>query len=73
MSMTRPEKMAASGDAGWRLAWRMARREIRGSVARFRVFLGALMLGVALLGLGVVLALNRQTRGLTDSDRTTAS
>ncbi|MEC8105153.1 MAG: FtsX-like permease family protein [Pseudomonadota bacterium] len=50
MSMTRPEQMAASGDAGWRLAWRMARREIRGSVARFRVFLGALMLGVAAIG-----------------------
>ena len=28
----------------------MARREIRGSVARFRVFLGALMLGVAAIG-----------------------
>ena len=30
------------GESGWALAWRMARREIRGSVARFRVFLGAL-------------------------------
>ena len=38
------------GESGWRLAWRMARREIRGSVARFRVFLGALMLGVAAIG-----------------------
>ena len=26
------------GESGWALAWRMARREIRGSVARFRVF-----------------------------------
>ena len=25
----------AGGGSGWRLAWRMARREIRGSVARF--------------------------------------
>ena len=33
MSMTRLEQMAPSGDAGWTLAWRMARREIRGSVA----------------------------------------
>ena len=40
----------AGGGSGWRLAWRMARREIRGSVARFRVFLGALMLGVAAIG-----------------------
>ncbi|MGB1176081.1 MAG: ABC transporter permease, partial [Candidatus Puniceispirillaceae bacterium] len=39
-----------SGNSGWRLALRMARREIRGSVARFRVFLGALMLGVAAIG-----------------------
>ena len=38
------------GVSGWALAWRMARREIRGSVARFRVFLGALMLGVAAIG-----------------------
>jgi putative ABC transport system permease protein len=40
----------AGGGSGWRLAWRMAQREIRGSVARFRVFLGALMLGVAAIG-----------------------
>jgi len=39
-----------AGEAGWGLAWRLARREIRGSVARFRVFLGALMLGVAAIG-----------------------
>ena len=39
-----------AGGSGWRLALRMARREIRGSVARFRVFLGALMLGVAAIG-----------------------
>ena len=38
------------GEFGWALAWRMARREIHGSVARFRVFLGALMLGVAAIG-----------------------
>jgi putative ABC transport system permease protein len=44
------ETYPTGGDAGWRLAWRMARREIRGSVARFRVFLGALMLGVAAIG-----------------------
>ena len=47
MTMVAAEQPAA---AGWKLAWRMARREIRGSVARFRVFLGALMLGVAAIG-----------------------
>ncbi|MDP6218996.1 MAG: ABC transporter permease, partial [Alphaproteobacteria bacterium] len=40
----------SAGQSGWGLAWRFARREIRGSVARFRVFLGALMLGVAAIG-----------------------
>ncbi|MEK9936097.1 MAG: hypothetical protein VW619_06660, partial [Rhodobiaceae bacterium] len=44
------DDVMTGGDSGWRLAWRMARREIRGSVARFRVFLGALMLGVAAIG-----------------------
>ena len=47
--MTHQDPIAV-GESGWALAWRMARREIRGSVARFRVFLGALMLGVAAIG-----------------------
>ena len=34
----------------WALAWRFARREMQGSVRRFRVFLGALLLGVAAIG-----------------------
>ena len=34
----------------WSLAWHFARCEIRGSVARLRVFLAALMLGVAAIG-----------------------
>jgi putative ABC transport system permease protein len=52
MSMSRHTNTGAitGGEAGWDLAWRLARREIRGSVARFRVFLGALMLGVAAIG-----------------------
>ena len=50
MTMVATEQPAAAGTAGWKLAWRMARREIRGSVARFRVFLGALMLGVSAIG-----------------------
>ena len=34
----------------WALAWQFARREIRGSIGRFHVFLGALLLGVAAIG-----------------------
>ena len=45
-----PQTPVAAGETGWALAWRIARREIRGSVARFKVFLGALMLGVAAIG-----------------------
>ena len=37
-------------DNSWSLAWHFARCEIRGSVSRFRVFLAALMLGVAAIG-----------------------
>lgn len=36
--------------SSWSLAWKFARREMRGSLRRFRVFLGALMLGVAAIG-----------------------
>ena len=36
--------------ASWRLALTLARREIRGSISRFRVFLVALMLGVTAIG-----------------------
>ena len=32
---------------GWQFAWQLAQREIRGSLRKFRVFLGALLLGVA--------------------------
>ena len=42
--------MALSTSINWQLAWRYARFEMRGSVARFRVFLAALMLGVAAIG-----------------------
>ncbi|MGC6440305.1 MAG: ABC transporter permease [Candidatus Puniceispirillaceae bacterium] len=34
----------------WALAWRLARREMRGSLTKFRIFLSALMLGVAAIG-----------------------
>ena len=45
-----PPRNLSAGQSGWGLAWRFARREIRGSISRFRVFLGALMLGVAAIG-----------------------
>jgi putative ABC transport system permease protein len=34
----------------WQFAWQMAQREMRGSLGKFRVFLGALLLGVAAIG-----------------------
>ena len=38
--------ITASRD-GWGFAWQLAKREMRGSLGRFQVFLGALLLGVA--------------------------
>src|SRR5215472_688343 len=36
--------------SGWALAWRLARREMRGGIRGFRIFLACLMLGVAAIG-----------------------
>ena len=41
--------ITASHD-GWGFAWQLAKREMRGSLGRFWVFLGALLLGVAAIG-----------------------
>ena len=41
--------ITASHD-GWGFAWQLAKREMRGSLSRFWVFLGALLLGVAAIG-----------------------
>ena len=41
--------ITASQD-GWGFAWQLAKREMRGSLGRFRVFLCALLLGVAAIG-----------------------
>ena len=35
---------------GWQFAWQLAHREMRGSLGKFRVFIGALLLGVAAIG-----------------------
>ena len=37
-------------DTSFSLAWRMARREMKGSLSKFRIFLSALVLGVAAIG-----------------------
>ncbi|MEM6901751.1 MAG: FtsX-like permease family protein [Pseudomonadota bacterium] len=38
---------ASNPAAGWPLAWRIARRELRGGIAGFRIFILCLMIGVA--------------------------
>ena len=49
-----PHRVTPTGTAashtGWAFVWRMARREMRGSLGKFRVFLAALLLGVAAIG-----------------------
>ena len=42
--------MSLQADTSWSLAWRMARREMNGSLSKFRIFLSALVLGVAAIG-----------------------
>ncbi len=60
--------------ATWSLAWRMARRELRGGLSGFRVFLASLALGVAAIaGVGsvstsVLSGLERDARVLLGAD-----
>ena len=49
-TLTSPSTSIAATRSDWKLAWLFARREVRGSVRRFRVFLMALLLGVAAIG-----------------------
>ena len=52
----RPE-VARAAPAGWGLAWRLARRELRGGLKGFRIFLACLALGVmAIAAVGIVRA-----------------
>ena len=53
----------------WRLAWQFARCELRHSVMRFRIFLAALMLGVAAIGAVGSVAQSMRS-GITDNART---
>ncbi|MEC7208855.1 MAG: ABC transporter permease, partial [Pseudomonadota bacterium] len=53
----------------WRLAWQYARYELRHSVMRFRIFLAALMLGVAAIG-AVGSVAESMRSGISDNART---
>jgi putative ABC transport system permease protein len=59
---------------GWALAWRLARRELRGGIKGFRIFLACLMLGVAAiagvgsLAVGVSAGLDADARQLLGGD-----
>ena len=49
--------VAPNAPAGWALAWRIARRELRGGLKGFRIFLACLALGVmAIAAVGMVRA-----------------
>ena len=53
---------------GWALAWRLARREMRGGIRGFRVFLAGLALGVAAIA-GVGSLADAVTQSLRDDAR----
>ena len=52
----------------WSLAWQFARCELRNSVLRFRIFLAALMLGVAAIG-AVGSVAESMRSGISDNGR----
>ena len=56
-------------DQSWSLAWRLARREMKGSLSKFRIFLSALVLGVAAIGAVGSVAESMRT-GIGDNART---
>ena len=64
----RPEHKSEANDS-WSLAWQFARCELRHSVMRFRIFLAALMLGVAAIGAVGSVAQSMRS-GITDNART---
>ncbi|MGC6518238.1 MAG: ABC transporter permease [Candidatus Puniceispirillaceae bacterium] len=55
-------------DQSWSLAWRLARREMKGSLSKFRIFLSALVLGVAAIGAVGSVAQSMRT-GIGDNAR----
>ena len=56
-------------DQSWSLAWRLAKREMKGSLSKFRIFLSALVLGVAAIGAVGSVAESMRT-GIGDNART---
>ena len=66
--MIKPKKTDDSQNEGWPLAWQYARCELRHSVTRFRVFLAALMLGVASIG-AVGSVAESMRSGISDNGR----
>ena len=66
--MSNPKKTGRTQTENWSLAWQFARCELRHSVIRFRIFLAALMLGVAAIG-AVGSVAESMRSGITDNGR----
>ncbi len=66
--MSNPKKTGRTQNENWSLAWQFARCELRHSVIRFRIFLAALMLGVAAIG-AVGSVAESMRSGITDNGR----
>ena len=66
--MSNPKKTGRTQTENWSLAWQFARCELRHSVTRFRIFLAALMLGVAAIG-AVGSVAESMRSGITDNAR----
>jgi len=66
--MLNPQKTGLKQNENWSLAWQFARCELRHSVIRFRIFLAALMLGVAAIG-AVGSVAESMRSGITDNGR----
>ena len=67
--MSNPAKTGRTQNETWSLAWQFARCELRQSVMRFRIFLAALMLGVAAIEANVVHIVQTQWIAGIDLDR----
>jgi putative ABC transport system permease protein len=66
--MSNPRKAGRMQNENWSLAWQFARCELRHSIMRFRIFLAALMLGVAAIG-AVGSVAESMRSGITDNGR----
>ena len=69
MTMGMNEASIHQSDQSWSLAWRLAKREMKGSLSKFRIFLSALVLGVAAIGAVGSVAESMRT-GIGDNART---